>query len=331
VHILYETLVTWSIGGPTQMDTQTQSTPEAQSSIRPSSRLGHVHLTVANLEGEIAFYQSVLGMQLHWRKGATAGLGAGETDLLRLTEVPGARRARRATGLYHFALLYPSRRELARAIARLFQLRHTNYPTDHMISETTYLDDSEGQTIELYVRTLHRGTSEVVNGEMVFHRFDGKPATGRDPLDLDDLFRELTPGDRLDQPLPKGTKLGHVHLWAASLADEMHFYRDVLGFQMGPVSASFRMGEVGLSEDQPHVVAFNTWQGEGAPPPPPNSLGIRYFTIELPDRTALERTLERVRQDGITTEEVEEGVLLRDPASIGVVLSTESNGDGTQA
>jgi len=308
------------------MTTQTQSTTQPSYSIPPTTRLGHVALTVANLDQQINFYQTVLGMQLHWREGKSAGLGAGDADLLRLTEVPGARREPRRTGLYHFALLYPNRRELARAIARLFSLRYPNYPTDHLISETTYLDDPEGQNIELYIRTLDRGIAEVINGQFVFRRFDGKPATGRDPLDLESLFGELSPDDQLDQPLPQGTKLGHVHLYTANLNDEMHFYHDVLGFPMGPVNVSFRMGEVGLSEDQPHVIAFNTWQGEGARPPSPNSQGIRYFTIELPEQAELGRVLDRVRHNGIPTEETQEGSLVRDPASIGVVLTTSKAG-----
>jgi catechol 2,3-dioxygenase len=291
-------------------------------SIHPSTKLGHVHITVADLDREIAFYQTLLGMQLHWRKGRSVGLGVGEEDLLRLTEVPGAQRRTDTTGLYHFALLYPNRKELARAIARLFARRYPNSPTDHVFSETTYLDDPQGQTIELYIRTLHRGTVSIINDEIFVHRFDGKPASGRDPLDLDDLFRELTPDDTFDVPLPAGTVQGHVHLYASSLTDSMHFYHQVLGFEKGPLSTKLGMGEVGLSKDQNHVIAFNSWKGAGAPPAPANALGIRYFTIVLPNQAELERVLERVQQHSIATEETKEGILIRDPSSIGVVLTT---------
>ena len=242
--------------------------------------------------------------------------------MLRLTEVPGARPSPDTTGLYHFALLYPNRKELARAIARLMALRYPNSPTDHVMSETTYLDDPQGQTIELYIRTLHRGMVGVSNDAFFVRRYDGKRASGRDPLDLDDLFRELAPDDKLDGPLPKGMTQGHVHLYAANLSESMHFYHEVLGFAKGPVSNKFGMGEVGLTEDQNHVIAFNTWKGAGAPPAPADALGIRYFTLVLPDKTELERVLERVQQHGITTEETEEGVLVRDPSSIAVVLTT---------
>jgi len=72
-----------------------------------ATRLGHVHLTVADLEGQMAFYQNALGLRLHWRDGATAGLGAGKEDLVRLTEVRGARRVRGTTGLYHLRWSFP--------------------------------------------------------------------------------------------------------------------------------------------------------------------------------------------------------------------------------
>jgi catechol 2,3-dioxygenase len=306
------------------MNTETRSAVDTDTSISPAAALGYVHLTVANLERQLAFYQNVLGFKLHWRDGAQAGLGAGRDDLLRLTELPGARRVQGTTGMYHFAILYPGRRELARAIARLFALRYPNSPTDHVVSKTTYLDDPEGNNIELYVRTLADGTMAMIDGRLIVRHADGRPSDGREPLDVAALFRELTPDDRLDLPLPEATKLGHVHLYAASLADSMHFYHEVLGFQKGLLTTSFRMGDVGLSEDQPHVIAFNTWKGEGAPPPPPDTLGMRYFTIALPDSTELEQVLARVRQAGLATESSEQGILVRDPSQIAVVLTAPS-------
>lgn len=93
------------------MNTETRPAIEPATSISAAAALGYVHLTVANLERQIAFYQNVLGFKLHWRDGAPAGLGAGRDDLLRLTELPGARRVQGTTGMYHFAILYPGRRD----------------------------------------------------------------------------------------------------------------------------------------------------------------------------------------------------------------------------
>jgi len=136
--------------------------PKTEFRIHPDTRPGHVHLTAADLERQVEFYREVIGLKLHWREGATAGLGVGKADLLRLTEVPGARRYRGTTGLYHFAILLPDRRELARAIGRLYTLRYPNYPTDHIMTKTTYLDDPEGNNIELYTESPEDGMFMII-------------------------------------------------------------------------------------------------------------------------------------------------------------------------
>jgi catechol 2,3-dioxygenase len=284
--------------------------------------MGLVHLSVADLDRQIAFYQQVIGLQLHWREGATAGLGAGNEDLLRLTEVRGARRYRGTTGLYHFAILLPNRRELARAIGRLFALRYPNYPTDHIMTKTTYLDDPEGQNIELYTDTPEDGIFGFVNGDFVARRADGTPSDGREPLDVEALFRELSPEDSLDAPMPPETKMGHVHLYVANLDATLRFYHDLLGFDNMGVARSFRMGMVSAGGYHHHI-GFNTWVGEGAPPPPADSLGLRYFTVVLPDATELGHVVERIKQAGVVTLSVEDGVLVRDPSQNGVLLKVK--------
>lgn len=286
-----------------------------------TARLGFVHLTVANLERQLAFYTQVLGFHLLWREGAEAALGTASEILLRLSEVPSARRVQHSTGMYHFAVLYPSRKELARAIARLFALRYPNAPTDHGVSKTTYLEDLEGNTIELYVRSLDDAVFELVNGQMVVRYADGRVGNGRDPLDVEALFSELQEGDRLDLPLPDGTQIGHMHLYVSDLHASYDFYNTLLGFERGPLIEGFRMGEVGLDAEQPHVIAFNTWKGPNLPPAPPDALGIRYFTIVLPSTAELQQLVARVQAAGLPTETHDEGVLIRDPAQIAMVLT----------
>jgi catechol 2,3-dioxygenase len=289
--------------------------------IHPETRIGHVHLTVADMERQLTFYQEVLGLQVHWREGDSAGLGVGRDDLLRLTQVTGARRYRGVTGMYHFAILLPDRRELARVIARLFALRYPNHPTDHVMTKTTYLDDPEGNTIELYADTPEDGIFEFANGELVARHADGRPSNGREPLDVEALFTHLTPQDfeRLDQAMPPATTIGHVHLYTASLDESMDFYHGVLGFDDMGIGRSFQMG-MASAGGYHHHIGFNTWQGEGAPPPPPDALGLRYFTVVLPDEGELEEVLGRVRQTGIPLEQAQAGVLVRDPSQNGVVL-----------
>ena len=293
--------------------------------IHPDTRIGHVHLTVADMDSQLSFYQEVLGLQLHWREGDSAGLGAGRDDLLRLTQASGARRYRGVTGIYHFAILLPDRRELARSIARLFAMRYPNYPTDHVMTKTTYLDDAEGNNIELYTDTPEDGIFELAGGELVARHADGTPSNGREPLDVEELFRHLTPQDfeRLDQLMPPTTVIGHVHLYTASLDNSMDFYHGVLGFDNMGIGRSFRMG-MASAGGYHHHIGFNTWQGEGAPPPPPGSLGLRYFTVVLPNDGELEEVLQRVRESGLALEQANEGALVRDPSQNAVVLVSGS-------
>ncbi len=308
------------------MTIQAKPVPKTEFSIHPATRLGHVSLTVANLDRQVEFYRELIGLKLHWREGAVAGLGVGNEDLLRLTEVRGARRVRGTTGLYHFAILLPDLRELARALGRLFALRCPNSPTDHIMTKTTYLDDPEGNNIELYTESPEDGTMAVVNGVPEARRADGTLSDGREPLDVEALFRELTPDDRLAlrEPMPPDTKMGHFHLYVADLDKSMHFYHDVLGFDHMGMARSFRMGMVSAGGYHHHI-GFNTWVGEGAPPPPPEALGMRYFSFVLPSKTELEHVVDRIQQAGLATERSEAGIFVRDPSQNALLLTDHSN------
>jgi catechol 2,3-dioxygenase len=294
--------------------------------IHPATRPGHVHHTVADLERELEFYQRVIGLRVHWRVGATAGLGVGGPDILRLTQDRNARRYRGTTGMYHFAILLPSRRELARVIARLFSGRYPNSPTDHIMTKTTYLDDPEGNNIEIYTDTPEDGTMSFADGKAETRRADGSLSDGREPLDVEALFRELTPDDRLDQPMPEGTRIGHVHLYVADLDATRDFYHGVLGFDDMGIARDFRMGMVSAGRYHHHI-GFNTWMGEGAPPPPPGSLGLRYFTFVLPTADDLDTVVERIGEAGLAVEKTDQGFLVRDPSQNAIVL-VDREGEG---
>jgi catechol 2,3-dioxygenase len=123
--------------------------------------------------------------------------------------------------------------------------------------------------------------------------------------------------------MPERTKIGHVHLYVANLDATMRFYHGLLGFDDMGIARSFRMGMVSAGGYHHHI-GFNTWVGEGAPPPPPEALGLRYFTVVLPNTTELESVVGRVRQAGIATMQTEDGRLVRDPSQSGVLLTAQS-------
>jgi catechol 2,3-dioxygenase len=296
-------------------------------SINPATLIGHVSLSVANLENQIAFYQHVLGFKLHWRDGKKAGLGApfgdlptGGADLLRLTEEPNFKKYHRVTGLYHYAVVFPNRRELARAVARLFALKYPNAPTDHIMTKTTYLDDPEGNGIELYAESPEDGTWTMKDGQYITRRADGSLSDGREPLDVDALFKHLKEDDRLDVSIPEGTRLGHIHLHVRNLHEAVDFYHNVIGFDVMGVVENFQMAFVSAGGYHHHI-GLNTWQGAGAPPPPPDAVGLCYFTVELPDQKALDEVIARVDAAGIASNQMDVGLLLHDPSQNGVVLT----------
>lgn len=296
--------------------------------IHPQTRIGPISLTVADLGGQIDFYQGVLGLQVHRRGGSTAALGAGRDDLLHLFEIPSARRARGTTGLYHFAILVPDRQDLARVIGRLFARRIPNSPTDHVMTETTYLEDPEGNGIELYVDTPEDGTFGFEDGSFVARNTDGRPRSGRDLLDLEVLFSMLPRGASIEDPLPEATRMGHVHLHVSDLRPAFDFYHGALGFDDRGYSAELGMAFVSAGGYHHHI-GVNTWLGAGAPPPAPNSLGLRHFSVLLPNAAELAAIEARLARNDVRTESTEGGLMVRDPSGNGVLLRSTVEGSGS--
>lgn len=286
---------------------------ETKTSIPPTTHIGRVHYTVADLSRQAAFYGDILGFKLLWREGDTAALGAGRQELLRLTEVPGARRARRTTGLYHTAFLVPTRRELAQLVQRISQTQtpiqgHSNHGT-HL---AVYLPDAEGNGIEL-AWDFPQEAWPMKDGKM---RLEDMPRSG---IDIPDLMSELARNPSPWSGLSPETKVGHVHLHVANLEASQRFYQQVLGFDVVLKSDDF--GALFVSAGgYHHHIGMNIWNGQGAPPPPPDATGLRYYAIVLPDQAEMQRVVERVQAAGGKVEITPEGILLRDPAQNGVLL-----------
>jgi catechol 2,3-dioxygenase len=281
----------------------------AESAIHPDTTLGYVHLTVSDLDRSLAFYQQGLGLKLHRREQGTAYLGAGRAELLVLTERPEARRASGTTGLYHFAILVPSRLELAKSLKQLAETgTQVEGFADHLVSEAIYLSDPDGNGIEIY-RDRSRSAWQYSHGQL-------KMAT--DPLDLEAVLAELEGDISPWTGLHPDTVLGHVHLHVANIAQAEAFYRDVLGFELmvryGP-SASFL-----AAGGYHHHIGVNTWSGTVLPPP--EAAGLRWFVICLPDDEALHKIVARVQRAGLKPEQQSEGLLVRDPVQNGLILTS---------
>ncbi len=134
------------------------------------------------------------------------------------------------------------------------------------------------------------------------------------------LLGELDGKEDTWSGLDPKTVLGHMHLQIADVRRDQAFYRDVLGFDvmMNMGSASF-VSAGGYH----HHIGMNIWNSAGAPPPPPDAVGLRYFTVQLPNRDGLSKTIDRVRNAGVPVDETESGLLVRDPSQNSVVLTTK--------
>jgi catechol 2,3-dioxygenase len=278
--------------------------------IDPSAHVGGVHLTISDLSRSIRFYESRLGFDLRRRDDRTAWLGAGGPDLLVLSQCETAPRVRGTTGLYHFAILVPTRADLARALRRLVATDTVlQGAADHGVSEALYLADPDGNGIEVY-RDRPRAEWPYVGGAL---------RMGADPVDFDDLLAEPVNAPET-AGLARGTVMGHVHLHVSRLADAERFYVGVLGFDLmqryGPSALFVSAG------GYHHHIGLNTWAGVGAPPPPPGAIGLRHFAVQLPNTAAIEEVAARLRANGIPMEPVEGGLLVRDPANNAILLTT---------
>jgi catechol 2,3-dioxygenase len=164
--------------------------------------LGFVSLTVSDLGRSLDFYQVSLGFKLHREEGDTAYLGAGKADLLVLTEIPGAVHLPHRTGLYHFAILTPSRRGLASVLKNLIE-KETPIQggADHLVSEAIYLTDPEGNGIEIY-RDRPRADWEYENDTLKM---------GTEQLDFQGVLAELDGDSKTWDGMDQKNRLGHMH------------------------------------------------------------------------------------------------------------------------
>jgi catechol 2,3-dioxygenase len=262
------------------------------------TRFGPMHIAVTDASRALPVWRDLVGLTEISRDATGITLGAGGRPLIVLE--PGASRpvVQHTSGLYHVAIHVPTRKELARVTARLVANRYPNSPTDHLVSEAIYLWDPDGNGIEMTFETPWRGAMKSDGENYYALTTDGRRHSGRDAIDVRGLFRELSEKDDLRDPLPAGTRIGHVHLHVADLQKAADFYGDSgVGFQPLMFVSRIRFGDAGLGY-QPHAIAFNTWAGAGAPQPPPGSAGLRHFTIELPteaDLAALRARLGDVR------------------------------------
>jgi catechol 2,3-dioxygenase len=275
--------------------------------------MGAVRLNVADLDRARRFYEQAIGLRAFDSAADLVRLG---TDpgraVVELAAAPDApRRPSGTTGLFHLAILVPSRVELSRTLRRVTDAgwRLTG-ASDHLVSEALYLRDPEGNGIEIY-RDRPREQWRYADGQLQMDTL---------PLDLDGVLGELQASDTEVNGLPTETRIGHVHLNVAELSASEDFYVGSLGFEVTvrgyPGALFFAAG------GYHHHVGANTWAGEGAAPPPPGSLGLSRFEIAFPGAEQVEQAGQRLQAAGSEVQDAGKTLQVADPSGNRILLTS---------
>lgn len=283
-------------------------------------RLGTVHLAVANLTHSLDFYQRVLGFTLLRHTPAAEGqpaeaeLGVASSPqaLLRLQEQPDARPVPRRgrLGIYHFAVLLPTRADLGRF------LRHARAQgvhvgaSDHLYSEATYLTDPDGFTVEVY-RDRPR-TEWLVTPE-------GEIQSALDPFGEAGVLQAA--GNTPWQGLPAGTTIGHLHFYTGSLPAAAAFYHQALGFNI--VTWSFAGALFVGAGGYHHHLGLNVWAA-GSPAANDEDARLLRWELWLPDAATRNATAARLQAAGYSVATTPEGPVATDPWGIRLLLRAEA-------
>jgi len=267
---------------------------------RTPLRIGSVGLKARDLSRLADFYSEAIGLQVIDRDSKTVRLGAGGVTLLELESAPGATLDDpRTAGLYHTAFLQPTRTDLGRWLVHAARNRVAlSGASDHAVSEAIYLDDPEGNGIEVYRDRLPDEWRW--NGDRI------RMATDR--LDLDNLAADA--GGTSYAQAPDGLRIGHIHLRVGDLAVTQQFYCDTVG--LNPTAG--RNGALFMSSGRyHHHVGSNIWHSAGADKRDDDRAGLSWFAVEAADQKERDAVLTRLRGANVPLGNSEQGPEVRDP------------------
>ncbi|WP_255170957.1 VOC family protein [Natrononativus amylolyticus] len=274
--------------------------------IPETTRIGRVSLRVENLEDVLEFYRDVVGLAVLSRSDATATLGAGETPLLVLhRDASASPRSHDQAGLFHTAVLVPSRAALGAALERIRYRWQLDGASDHYVSEALYVTDPEGNGVEIY-RDLPRAEWP--------RRDDGTIRIGTVPLDLETVAAHSDGA----AAVPDETTVGHVHLEVTSLENARKFYADTLGLG---VQTEIRAALFLAAGDYHHHLGLNTWAGRSQPA---GGRGLAWVELLVPDEATLEAVRRGLREVEVDVRDVDGGLEIRDPDDVRLRIRSEA-------
>lgn len=282
-------------------------TATEQRDSRIKSRLvdavARVDLRVRDLPTSVAFYRDVVGLEpadIGTNKAtlnSPGGLALLNLDSGGVTTVADPQ----ATGLFHTAFRFPTRSALGDALARIVRAGIQVAAGDHLVSEALYIDDPDGNGVELYwdrpVEEWPPPTEEALIPMATL------------PVDLDNLYRSAEGEDA-----PEGTDVGHVHLQVSDVERTSRFYVDVLGLDL-----TARLGSSAAflsSKGYHHNIGINAWRSRSSRAATSERAGLSRVAFAVSDPNELQRLSERLRTSGweatVTTKEI----ALQDPDGI---------------
>ncbi|HEM4051096.1 TPA: VOC family protein [Streptococcus suis] len=252
--------------------------------------LGLVALNVRNLELQSLFYQQVLGLQVLSQSPNQIDLGVGKNILIRLIQTEQSGDVSQSYGLYHLAIVLPSREELGTIFRHFIDNKiPLQGASDHGYSEAIYLADTEGNGIEIY-RDLPQDSWDV--------RPDGRIVGITEPMDAETIYALGKKADAAYQ-MPAGSRMGHVHLSVRESAASSRFYQEVLAVEdkFSVPSAAWL-----ASGDYHHHLAVNEWGGKNLKTRTEGMPGLAYYTVIYSSPADFEATLERASSANLKVE-----------------------------
>lgn len=282
--------------------------------IPDNTKIQSIDIAVKNLDKTLNFYKNLIGFQIAESNGKTIYLSANgkQPYIIGLHENPERKHpSGDSTGLYHIAIKFPGRKELAKVFLRLFENK-TKFQgfSDHLVSEAIYLADPDGNGVELYTDK----PKETWNWKL------GQVEMDTLPLNLQVLTNSIDDDDLKSDLVHPDTEIGHIHLKVSNLLKAEKFYSHLLGFKITnsgyPGALFFAAG------GYHHHIGTNIWSSKNSTPPPDNSLGLQCFTIKLPDENYIKSISEDAKNSGIEIAKLNNGkIILHDFDNNKIILT----------
>jgi catechol 2,3-dioxygenase len=258
--------------------------------IPDTTKIQSVDLKIKNLDESLNFYSNLIGLKVIERKDDTAYLSAAGSYpyLISLHENKSALyRARGTTGLFHTAIRLPNRKELARVFLRLFDngVKFQGF-SDHIVSESLYLDDPDENGVELYA-DRPREDWQWKMGQVEMDSL---------PLNLNVITNELDDRNVWNGIHPD-TDIGHIHLNVSDLNKAQEVYSLLMGLNL--TNSTYNGALFFAADGYHHHVGTNVWSSRGSKPSPENTVGLLQFTVQVPSEEYLKTIQQRAEESVI--------------------------------